>query len=225
MNKWDNDNEYYEMILEGFEESADGYVLKTEDGCLKIPKKEGVVPKIGSRIRFYSEGRFQPIRGVMIDGKMNHYKTKTEMKEDHKKWVEETREKYQDQYKKLMEKIKDDDPFDTINITGFGGGYERAVQMGLRAGIKWLAEHPDMKFDHEQYSNILGVCATNEDNTLAKELDQVLLDAMGGDMTGAQHQVLINHLYFIHTKGHDTWLEMYSDRGYHYPDELPAPTF
>jgi len=131
---------------------------------------------------------------------------------------------------KLMESIKDEDPFETIDITGMGSGYERACQLALRAGIKWLGEHPDFKFRVKTYANIYGVAKVEtygirEYELLAKELDKAMMEAVGGDMTGAMHQAVISHLRYIHENGYDEWLTKFSDRKYLYPAELPPSNF
>jgi len=220
-NKWVDDTDYRTEIVKEATEFDKGWELSFGVGCLWIPKNDKVVPKKGSVCRLYGDGLGRPIRGVMIDGEMNHYITKEEENEKHRKWVDDTKKEYWKSYKKLMKDIKDDEPFITANITGFGGAYERAAQMGLQAGIDWLKDHPGFKFSYEQCPNIIGVCKTND----MGDLEDVLLKAMNDDMTGAQHQCLINHLHYIHENGYDKWLDEMGDRKYEYPKELPIPSF
>jgi len=95
----------------------------------------------------------------------------------------------------------------TIDISGFGGGYEATCQAMLIAGMKWLKEHPDFTFEgYKTYRGIYGVM-TPPDTKLAKELDDVLLKAALNDMTGAQHQAVISYLFYIQAHGYEQWLE------------------
>jgi len=95
----------------------------------------------------------------------------------------------------------------TIDISGFGGGYEATCQAMLIAGMKWLREHPEFTFEgYKAYRNITGIVVPPE-TRLAKELDDVLLKAARDDMTGAQHQAVISHLAYIQAHGHEQWLE------------------
>jgi len=95
----------------------------------------------------------------------------------------------------------------TIDISGFGGGYEATCQAMLIAGMEWLKEHPSFTFEgYKAYRNITGIVVPPE-TQLAKELDDILLKAARDDMTGAQHQAVISHLAYIQAHGHEQWLE------------------
>ena len=160
----------------------------------------------------------------MINGKTVFYRTELEDNIEHEHWIQETRERYAHEYQALMNCIKGEEQFETVDISGMGGGYERACQLMLRAGISWLAKHRDFVFDYETIPNVYGIAIS--DSASAKELDQVLLDAAGGDCTGAQHQCVIGHLAYIHKFGLDAWLaSVPSERRYKYPNELPASSF
>lgn len=91
----------------------------------------------------------------------------------------------------------------TIDISGFGGGYEDCCQAMLQRGIRFLKNRPAFDWSgYTQYQNITGVAFAN--NKDAKELDEVVTKDIGP--TGAQRQAVINHLYYIHAKGYAAWL-------------------
>lgn len=222
--KWDNDMEFEETSIAKVEEDETSYIITREEGwCFSVDKKHGIEPKRGMKARFYGRSIGFPVRGLMLDGKMVFYKTPTEQEEEHKKWIEKTREEYLGEYKKLMIKIKEEETFETIDISGMGGGYERCCQLMLRAGREYLKNERNFAWDYKQYENVYGICSSKSEE--AKKLDTVLLDAAGGDCSGAMHQAVINHLAFIHKNGYEKWLEKGSDRRYRYPKELPKPSF
>ena len=96
---------------------------------------------------------------------------------------------------------------ETVDISGFGGGYEKACQLMLRAGIKFLKENPDFHFDYQGFKEVYGLCWS--DTPWCKELDKVLFDSTekSGGATGAMHQAVIGHLTYIHKHGYKKWLE------------------
>jgi len=100
----------------------------------------------------------------------------------------------------------------TIDISGFGGGYEAKCQAMLIAGMDWLKKHLDFDFSsYKSYKHIYGV-ATAE-TSLAKELDGVLLAAAQGNYTGAMHQAVVFHLGYIHVHDYENWLEKAREKG------------
>jgi len=202
---------------------ADGYEITKEDGWMFwLDRKYGVVPHEGDEIKLMFHWGNQ-IHGIEIEGKIAFWKTKEQADKEHQKWVDKTRAKHKKNYEVLMAKIKDEDSFVTVDISGMGGGYERVCQKMLRAGIEYLANKPNFVFDHKQYKNIYGVCFSDSEH--AKKLDEVLHTAIS-DYTGAMHQAVINHLAYIHKHGYTKWLEQAGkERQYTYPSELPAPTF
>lgn len=91
----------------------------------------------------------------------------------------------------------------SIDISGFGGGYEAVCQLMLLRGRAWLKEHPDFDFGvYKQCKMVFGLCAATTDQS--RELDNVL--CAGVDVTGAMHHALIFHLAYIHKHGYDEWL-------------------
>lgn len=94
----------------------------------------------------------------------------------------------------------------TVNISGFGGGYEAACQKMLSNGLKFLEDKPDFDWSgYRQYANIFGICSA--ENKDAKALDNAILDGVEG-ASGAMHQAVVNHLHCIHKQGRDKWVEL-----------------
>lgn len=92
---------------------------------------------------------------------------------------------------------------DMGEISGFGGGYEKTCQDMLEAGVKWLAERykSDTQTDVQMhgYKGIYGILVADSDD--AKELEKVVLDASGGDCTGAMHHAVMSRLGYIAKNG------------------------
>lgn len=126
-------------------------------------------------------------------------------------------------YEEIMRKIANEKSFETVDISGMGGSYEWGCQTMLRAGIKFLKEHPDFHFDYQGFKNVYGIVWT--DTPWGKKLDKVLLGATAPDSpTGAMHQAVISHLMYIHKHGYEKWLEHFpKERRYIYPRDLPKP--
>ena len=94
------------------------------------------------------------------------------------------------------------------NISGFGGfnnPYEVQCQNMLQAGVDWLEEHPKAKLKGHTYKGIYGIL--EPDSKDAKELSKVICDACKEGATGAMHQVVMGHLFFIAKNGVDKWKE------------------
>ena len=81
---------------------------------------------------------------------------------------------------------------DMGEISGFGGGYEKACQAMVLAGLAWFDAHPGADPKFHGYSNIYGII--EEDNDDAKALSDAVVAASGGDCTGAMHQATISHV-------------------------------
>ena len=204
-------------------EGKDGYTIMKSDGwSFWIPKKYGVIPKVGDKVAFYGKGIGYTVQGIDINGKEVFFKTQAELDAEHEAFCKKFQEDNLRNYNEVMEKIKSDEPFETIDISGMSGSYEWGCQMMLKAGLKFLKEHPDFHFDYQQYNGVAGIAFT--DTPWGKELDKVLDEASGHNSTGAMHQAVINHLMFIHKNGYEEWLKQVpKERRYTYPIDLPPP--
>jgi len=219
-------NEFMKSVIDKVDIQKDCYEVRTVRGwSLIIYKKYGVKPKAGDIIITYGKP-FTQIQGIEINGKVLFYNTDEEMDKKHKEWIKKTAKRYKKEHIELMEKIKDEESFETVNISGMGSGYERTCQIALRAGIEFLKQNPEFHFDYQHFKNVYGL--TWSDTPWCKKLDKVLEDAtkLSGGMTGAIHQCVIGHLQFIHKHSVKEWLETFpEERRYMYPKELPESSF
>ncbi len=204
-----------------------GYNVLREDGwSLWISDKKNkmnVMPRQGDEIIVYGEGVGQTILGIQINSALVFFEDRMEKERQRNIWIEKTNKRYEEEYQKLMETIKDEEPFETIDVSGMGGGYERACQLMIQAGVKFLEEN-EFHFDYKTIKGVYGVAFS--DAPWSKDLEKVLMDAVGGDCTGAMHQCVIGHLQYIHKESYEAWLSKAPDeRKYMYPSELPPPAF
>lgn len=95
-------------------------------------------------------------------------------------------------------------------ISGFGGSYEAGCRAMLKAGCKWLDEHPKADPRFHSYTNLYGIIT--EDNEDAKALTKAVMDAevimddgkkerAGAEATGAMHQAVISAILYIKRAG------------------------
>jgi hypothetical protein len=96
-------------------------------------------------------------------------------------------------------------------VSGFGGGYELCCRAMLRAGVRWLREHPDAKPVFKGFAEAFGICI--EDNEAAKQLSEAVLAACpGGGASGAMHQATVTAALWIHGNGWERYCEEMSKR-------------
>lgn len=97
----------------------------------------------------------------------------------------------------------------TIDISGFGGSYEMGCQLMLESGMQFLKEHPDFSFEgYGNYTGITGIMKVPE-GEIHKQFDDALLShpiVKEYGATGAMHQAVVNHLFWIHKKGYSFWI-------------------
>ncbi len=104
-------------------------------------------------------------------------------------------------------------PFQTIDISGMGGGYEDGCQRMLWRGIQYLAERQppvEMWERARQNPQIVGVLITEGEEL--KSLENYILRGCNG-ASGAMHQAVMNHLAWIHKKGQENWLKTAEEHG------------
>ena len=98
-------------------------------------------------------------------------------------------------------------PFKTVDISGMGGGYEEMCQRMLWRGVAHLAEaQPPIAMwkQAKSFENIYGVLITEGEDLKALE-HSIIRD--GDDVTGAMHQAVMGHLFYIHHHGQAAWLQ------------------
>ena len=215
---------FYERTLTDVVLNKDGFEIKHGAMCFYISNDKNqkkVTPKIGDVALFYGDGPFRPVLGLQINDQMVFFTTREEHKRKVDAWIKSNKENSQREYLELMEKIKDEPSFETISVSGFGGDYERACQLMIQAGVKFLDEN-EFHFDYQTISGVYGLCFS--DAPWSKDLEKVLLEAVDGDCTGAMHQCVIGHLQKIKEHGYEWWVNHFpEERRYMYPSELPPP--
>lgn len=195
--------------------------------CCWLDKKHNIIPKIGDVMAIRTHGQSGwggQIMGIQINEKVAFDKTNADIEKEHKEFCENFHREEWESYYKYLEQIKNEEPFETVDISGMSGGYEATCQKMLRAGIKFLSEHKDFHFDYETYKGVYGVCSIT--TPWGKDLDKVLDEAANNDCTGAMHQCVIGHLYQIHKHSIEWWLKQFpKTRRYTYPSGLPQPKY
>jgi len=95
-----------------------------------------------------------------------------------------------------------------VDISGFGGAYENACQRMLTIGLEWIKDKPiDIWKEVWGYKNIFGMMHTPEE---FRDLEEKWIKEVAP--SGAMHQAVLSHLYYIHKFGYDAWLEKGKDR-------------
>jgi hypothetical protein len=102
-------------------------------------------------------------------------------------------------------------PVKTVNLSGFGGGYENVCQQMLWNGIKAVEERPEWaELAFKQMRGLKNVFGLVENNgPEAEELDKKLMEGVD-DATGAMHHQVCLVLCFIAQNGREKWLEIIS---------------
>ena len=225
-------NDYKPLVAEKYKKRVVTDVLLQDGGfeihfgslvhwlpTVRNPHK--IVPKIGDTAFCYGDGFGRPVLGLQLNDKLVFFNTREEHERDRQAMIRGWKERDKKKHVELMEKIKDEPPFETVDVSGMGSGYERACQLMIQSGIKFLKDN-EFHFDYYTYKGVYGICVS--DAPWSKDLDKALIDAAGGDCSGAMHQCVIGHLQIIHKQGYDKWVRSFpKGRRYMYPKELPAP--
>ncbi len=102
-----------------------------------------------------------------------------------------------------MENIKN-----IYEISGFGKNtsYEKGCQKMLQAGFEWIEKNKKKKtkLKGHSYKHIYGIFEL--DTKEARELSKVIVKAEP-ECTGAMHQAVMQHLFFIAKEGLEKWKE------------------
>lgn len=99
---------------------------------------------------------------------------------------------------------------DMGEISGFGGGYEATCRAMAFAGMDWLDAHPEADPQFMGSKNLFGIII--EDNDDAKALTKAIIDASGGDCTGAMHQATVGHALAYKRLGWDEYCRQLRER-------------
>lgn len=93
---------------------------------------------------------------------------------------------------------------DMAELSGFGGGYEDTCRKMVVAGLEHLDANPTADPQFHGYEGIYGVIS--DDNEAGKNLSKAIMDASGGDCTGAMHQAAISHIMWIRKNGWEKYV-------------------
>lgn len=96
---------------------------------------------------------------------------------------------------------------DMGEISGFGGGYEKACQDMLEAGVNYIHDQKLSGSDVQvtQYANVFGICFP--ENKPTKALEDAVVAASGGDCTGAMVHAVMGRLAYIAREGWDKYCD------------------
>jgi len=101
----------------------------------------------------------------------------------------------------------------TIDMSGFGGGYEEACQQMLTNGLVYLARvGPHRNLKYGELKNVYGLCIAESDE--AKALDKAIMTEVYkvDDASGAMHQAAVSHLMYIVNNGYEKYIEVGRER-------------
>ncbi len=93
----------------------------------------------------------------------------------------------------------------TIDLSGFGGGYEETCQILLAIGKKWIENKPFSIWEGK--GSLKKKYLDGKDGlrpTLFKELERAI---DSNNITGTQADVVMCHLWYIHKHGRAKWLK------------------
>ena len=94
---------------------------------------------------------------------------------------------------------------DMREISEYGGSYEDTCRVMLKTGLEYLDKNPNSKPEFYGHKNVYGLIV--EDNNDAKVLSEIVIEASGGDCTGAMLHAVISHILFIKENGWNKYVE------------------
>lgn len=98
---------------------------------------------------------------------------------------------------------------DMDEISGFGGGYEEACRLMVRAGLEWMDAHPEADPRYRGFKGLFGLMT--DDNEDAKALDAAILAACP-DCTGAMHHAAVNVVMYVRKNGWEEYQKAMRER-------------
>lgn len=189
-----DDFEYEDHLLTEVRKEGDGYVLVTGQGCLWADDP-GFEPKVGQYARYYGRGFGYIVRGVVIDGRTVRYTSPVDQAAQN---AERSRQYEIERAARLAEtKVPEvatpgfEWTEDMRDISGFGGGYERACRQMISQGCAWWSAHADADPKFHGFKEVIGICM--EDNADAEALSAAI--TQGIDPSGAMHQAAVSHVF------------------------------
>lgn len=125
----DDDDEYIEEMVE----SVTGNSFTGEGGwSFWVPEYSIVKPEVGMLARLYGKGFGYTVRGLFLNGEKAFYRTKEEDKTYHHKLL------YCENAAEWVKRWDKGDSIWSIEMGGFGPGYEQAIQITVVETVRWL---------------------------------------------------------------------------------------
>lgn len=183
-----------------------GWFVTKEDGwSIGIDGDSPVEPAPGMPIRLYGRGIGAEVRGIVLDGNVVRYQSPA----DYAAFCAERSRQYEAEHAAAqlepMLPVPQIAGFewteDMRQISGFGGGYERACRQMVSQGCRWWSEHPDADPQFHGFKGVYGVIV--DDNDDAKALETAIMAGIDG-ASGAMHQAAVSHTFSWRRVG--SWL-------------------
>lgn len=91
-----------------------------------------------------------------------------------------------------------------MELSGFGGDYEKTCRRLVCKGADWMEEHPNARINFSEYKQVFGIAIA--DGRDSEKLLQYITENES-DLTGAMiHQACI-HLSYIKVHGWDSYVK------------------
>lgn len=128
-----NDKQFQEATVAAVLPCDGGWSIRSEDGwSFYVPETSQVVPKIGTKARFY--GRGYPVRGLFLDGQRVFYRTEVED-------IEKTEiDLYGADAADWLRRWDAGQTVWSISMGGLGPGYEQCIQIVVAEILRHLLE-------------------------------------------------------------------------------------
>lgn len=124
------------------DEGAGGWSIERSDGwSFFVPKDSPIAPEAGMSVRFYPRGIGFPVRGLFLNGREVFYRTRAE----HEQYERDQR--FGKDATDLVRKWDEGDTIWSINMGGFGPGYEQALQV---AAVEFAREGLDVPLEGDR---------------------------------------------------------------------------
>jgi hypothetical protein len=90
-------------------------------------------------------------------------------------------------------------------VSGFGGQYEQACRLAIRAGVEFLDSHPGEKPEFQMVKGVLGIAVPH--NEIAKALAKAMAQSVSdfGGLTCIMLHTCLDHVKWINLCGWDVY--------------------
>lgn len=202
-NRW-HDDEFQVAKVDSVEECEGGWVVGHNGWSLLCTNDEcSVAPQVGEEFVMFGRGIGYTVRGIEIGGRVYRYTSKQQHEaEMAKQSAEHDKRRAVETAEMLVREAAAREAGEKYawrdgmgEISGFGGSYEEACRNMVRAGLRWLDEHP-----HADPRFAAGT-AENED---AKALDRAVTAACP-DCSGAMWGASVGACLYVKKHGWDAY--------------------